>query len=134
MPGRIRTIEAVTLLLAFVSVGAGLWAMIDPHAFYANAATYPPYSRHFIHDIGAFQLGLGSCLVAGLLLRDALLAVLAGNAIGALAHLVGHVVDRSEGGKSSDPITFGVIAFAFVLLVAGRWRLVTSGRDRAHTA
>ena len=69
MASRGRIIEVPAGLLALVSLGAGLWAMVDPHGFYANAATYPPYSRHFIHDIGAFQIGLGSCLVAGLLVR-----------------------------------------------------------------
>jgi hypothetical protein len=119
MPARIGIIGALTALLALVSLGAGLWAMIDAASFYANAATYPPFSRHFIHDIGAFQIGLGSCLLAGLLVRDALLAVLAGNAIGALAHFAGHVVDRSEG-RGSDPVTFGVLALVFVALAIAR--------------
>jgi hypothetical protein len=122
MASRGRIIEVPAGLLALVSLGAGLWAMVDPHGFYANAATYPPYSRHFIHDIGAFQLGLGSCLVAGLLVRDALLAVLAGNAVGAIAHFVGHVVDRSVGGHASDPVTFGVLALVFAALTLARWK------------
>ena len=95
--------------------------MIAPHGFYEAAATYPPYNRHFIHDIGALLIGLGACLVAGLLVRDALLAVLAGNTIGAAAHFVSHVVDRSLGANASDPVTFGVLALVFAALTLTRW-------------
>jgi hypothetical protein len=116
-----RIIQAVTAVLALALLGLGLWAMIAPHGFYESAATYPPYNRHFIHDVGALLIGLGSCLVAGLLVRDALLAVLAGNTIGAVAHFVSHVVDRSLGANASDPVTFGVLALVFALLTSARW-------------
>jgi hypothetical protein len=118
---RIRIIRGVTAAIALLLVGVGLWAMIAPHDFYANAATYPPYNRHLVHDIGALLIGLGSCLVAGLLARDALLAVLAGNTVGAAAHFVSHVLDRSLGGNASDPVTFGVLALILALLTLGRW-------------
>jgi hypothetical protein len=117
-----RIVQVLTTVLALVLVGIGLWALLAPHAFYDSAATYPPYNRHLIHDIGAFALGLGACLVAGLVLRDALLAVLAGNSVAALAHFGGHLADRSMGGRASDPLTFGVLAFAFVTLTLARWR------------
>jgi hypothetical protein len=113
--------QGATALLALLLIGAGLWAMIAPHAFYSNAATYPPYNRHLIHDVGALVIGLGSCLVAGLLVRDALLAVLAGNTTGAAAHFVSHVLDRSLGGHASDPATFGVLALVLALLTLARW-------------
>ena len=115
-------IQAGTAVLALVLVGLGLWAMIAPHGFYETAATYPPYNRHFVHDIGALLIGLGACLVAGLLVRDALLAVLAGNTAGAAAHFVSHVADRSLGGNASDPVTFGVLALLFAMLTLARWR------------
>jgi hypothetical protein len=121
MPSRIRIIEAVTVVLALVSLGAGLWAMLDPHGFYENAARYPPYSRHFIHDIGAFQIGLGGCLVAGVLVRDALLVVLAGNTLGAVAHFAGHVADSNIGGGANDPVIFGVLALVFAALTMAHW-------------
>ncbi len=111
-------------VLGFVSIAAGLWAMVAPHSFYEQAATYPPYNRHFIHDIGAFQIGLGSCLVAALALSDALLVVLIGNALGAATHFVGHVADRSIGGSASDPFTFGGLAVVMVVLTFARWRTI----------
>ena len=101
---------------------SGLWAMVAPESFYASVALYPPYNRHFIHDIGAFMLGLGSGLGFALGLTDALLVALAGNAIGAVAHFVSHFVDRELGGTPSDPVTFGVFALLIVGLTVWRSR------------
>ena len=42
-------------LTALVLVGSELWAMLAPESFYAAIATYPPFNRHFIHDIGALR-------------------------------------------------------------------------------
>jgi hypothetical protein len=117
-----RIISACVAVLGVVSIGAGLWAMLAPHTFYDEVATFPPYNRHFIHDIGAFQIGLGSCLIAALAFTDALLVVLIGNALGAIAHFAGHVADRSIGGQSSDPYTFAVLAILIVGLTVFRWR------------
>jgi hypothetical protein len=126
-PPSTRVIRIGVAVLGCISLGAGLWAMIAPHSFYDQAATFPPYNRHFIHDIGAFQIGLGSCLFAALALADALLVVLIGNALGAVTHVVGHVADRSLGGQSSDPYTFGGLAIVMVALTVARWR--TMARD-----
>ena len=101
----------------------GLWAMLAPESFYASLAVYPPYNRHFIHDIGAFMLGLGTTLGLALALGDALFVALAGNAVGALAHFVSHAVDRELGGQPSDPLTFGVFAVLLVGLAAWRARM-----------
>jgi len=122
-----RIIRACVAVLGVISIGAGLWAMLAPHAFYDQVATFPPYNRHFIHDIGAFQIGLGSCLIAALAFTDALLVVLIGNALGAIAHFAGHVADRSIGGQSSDPYTFAVLAILIVALAVFRWRTSAPG-------
>lgn len=119
-----------TLLVAAFLVATGAWALISPHTFYAQIAHYPPYSRHLVHDIGAFELGLGACLLIGLVVQDALLAVLAGNAVGAGAHFVSHLLDRSIGGRPSDPLTVGLLALTTCLLVIGRGWLVWRGRWR----
>lgn len=119
-PIPIRVMQAAVAALALLSIGAGLWAMLAPRSFYVNAAPFPPYNVHFLHDIGAFQIGLGACLAAGLWLQDALLAVLAGNAIAGVAHFVAHVADRADGGHASDPYLFGVLAIVLVVLTAAR--------------
>jgi hypothetical protein len=126
-PIPIRVLQAAVATLALISIGAGLWAMTDSRSFYLNAAPFPPYNVHFLHDIGAFQIGLGACLLAGLRLRDALLAVLVGNAFAGVAHFVAHVVDRDLGGHASDPYVFGVLAVVLIVLTAAR---ATTGPTR----
>lgn len=126
-----RVIEASTGLLALLTLTAGLWAMIAPGSFYLTVAPFPPYSQHLIHDIGAFQIGLGACLAAGLLVQDALVAVLAGNALAGAAHFVSHVLDRFDGGHASDPATIGALALLLTLLTVLRW--ATSGTRRKPT-
>jgi hypothetical protein len=121
--------RAIVGLLGLALVGTGLWAMLAPESFYASVAVYPPYNRHFIHDIGAFNLGLGATLGFALVLGDALLVALAGNAVGALAHFVSHVVDRDLGGQASDPLVFGIVALLLVGLAA--WRARTVGLWRS---
>lgn len=98
-------------LLAF-----GLWAFFDPRAFYKGVATWPPFNKHFIHDIGAFQIGLGLTLLLALVRGDALFVALAGVGGGAAVHAAAHWIDRDLGGKSTDPWVMTVLA---VLLVAG---------------
>ena len=112
-------------LAALALMLPGLWAMLAPESFYASLAVYPPYNRHFIHDIGAFMLGLGATLGFALALGDALLVAVAGNAIGALAHFVSHLVDRELGGQPSDPLTFGI--FAVLLVGLAVWRARRAG-------
>jgi hypothetical protein len=110
-------------IAAVVLVGTGLWAMLSPESFYAAIATFPPFNRHFIHDIGAFQLGLAASLVLALIISDAFLVALGGNAVAAIAHFVSHVIDRELGGQPNDPLTIGL--FALVLLALTAWRART---------
>jgi hypothetical protein len=104
-------------------LGSGLFALLAPEVFYNLAALYPPYNRHFIHDIGAFMLGLGSGLALALVLTDALLVALAATAVGGVAHFLSHLADRELGGLPSDPVTFGV--FALVVVGLTIWRIRT---------
>lgn len=115
-------------LFGLALLGSGLWAMVAPESFFATVAQYPPYNRHFIHDIGAFMLGLGATLGFGLALGDALLVALAGNAVGALAHFISHAVDRDLGGQPGDPLTFGVFALLLVGLAVWRRRVIGLAR------
>jgi len=119
-----RLVAATTALIGLLSAAAGGWALAAPVTFYRLVAPFPPYGMHLIHDIGAFQLGLGACLLAGLLLRDALLAVLAGNSVGAIAHSASHLMDGADGGHSSDPFTIGALALLLAALTTARWVIV----------
>jgi hypothetical protein len=123
---RLLSAEGVLRLLVAVAalglIASGLFAMLAPESFFNVLAVYPPYNRHFIHDIGAFMLGLGAALGFALSLTDALLVALAANAVGAVAHFVSHFVDRELGGSPSDPLTFGVFALLMVGLTVWRFR------------
>jgi hypothetical protein len=124
--------RALIALAGLLLLGVGLWAMLAPESFYVIIATYPPYNAHFIHDIGAFQLGLGACLVLALVVADARLLALAGSAVGASAHFVSHLVDRNLGGQPSDPVTIGLFALLLVALTVWRARwLAMIGRTSA---
>jgi hypothetical protein len=110
-------------IAAVLLLGTGFWAMLSPESFYAAIATYPPFNRHFVHDIGVFQLGLGASLALALIVSDALLVALGANAVAASAHFVSHAIDRDLGGQPSDPLTIGL--FALVLLGLTAWRIRT---------
>jgi len=112
----VTPVRIATAALAATLAGVGLWALVEARSFYEVAATYEPFNPHFIHDIGAFALGLAGCLAAALVVRDGLLAALLGATTFGVAHFAAHVRDKDLGGNASDPVTFGVVALVFVLL------------------
>jgi len=118
----------VAALFGLFTFSLGVWALVDTSSFYENIAEFPPYNRHFLHDVGAFQMGLGAALLFALIWRgDAVLAVLGGAAVGGVAHWAAHVADEDHGGRASDPYTLGVIAL--ILVVAFAWRLLAGQRE-----
>ena len=120
-----RFVHVVAAGVGLVFVVAGVWAFVAPRSFFDNAVTFEPYNTHFIRDLGAFQLGLGAVLLLGTWARDALFAALAGVAVGAVAHLVGHIVDRDAGGQPAvDTAVFGLVAGLLVVATVVRARLV----------
>lgn len=106
--------KVIAALAAAFYLVFGIWAFAAPESFYENIATYPPYNEHLFHDLGAFQIGLGVAALAGLLLSNALAAVLAGVAAGSLLHGLSHIVDHGLGGRSSDPWTVGLVGLAIL--------------------
>jgi hypothetical protein len=121
-----RTFARVVAAVAAVFyIGSGVWAFAAPASFAANIAPYPPYNVHLWHDIGAFLIGLGVAALAGLVLSDALAAVLAGVAAASLLHGVSHIVDAGHGGRAIDPWAislFGLLTLAGFVAALGRRR------------
>jgi hypothetical protein len=103
-------------IAAVFYLGVGVWAFAAPLSFFENIGPYPPYNEHFIHDVGAFNLGLGAAAIAGLLFSDALVAVLTALAVASVMHEIAHITDRLLGGHPSDPYTLGGLA---VLVLVG---------------
>lgn len=109
-----KVARTVALVVGVSYVVSGLWAFLAPQSWFDTIGTYPPYNKHFVHDLGAFQLGLGATALLATLWRAPLLAALAANAIAAIFHFASHVIDRDLGGRAADPILMG--AFALVVV------------------
>jgi hypothetical protein len=132
MAARVDLVSSIVVgAFGLFTFAFGVWALVAPVSFYDNIAFFGQYNRHFIHDLGAFQLGLGAALLFAIVWRnDALLAVLGGAAVGASAHEFAHIKDYSLGGRDSDPWTIGLMAAILVATFVWRlrWRLrVNSG-------
>jgi hypothetical protein len=97
-PGR-GLVIAVILLAGGFMLAAGAWALFAAGSF-ADAAEFPRHT-HFVHDAGAFQLGIGATLLLALAWRDRL--ALAGLLVANSVHTVNHAVDLRLGGHSWDP-------------------------------
>ena len=119
-----RFVTIVLFLGALFFLLPGIWAFIAPHSFYDQLATFPPYNRHLVHDIGACQIGIGAALLLALRWGDAKFVALAGAVAGALVHLLSHIIDHDQGGADSDVFVFGLAAVALVAAAVARWQAV----------
>jgi PPOX class probable F420-dependent enzyme len=114
---------AVTLATGVLTVAAGVWALLAPRSF-AESVRFP-YGRHFIHDVGAFQIGIGATLLLALAWRDGLALALAGYLVGNSAHALSHLADLGIGGHGWDP--WALLALSAVTAVALGLRLRAIG-------
>jgi hypothetical protein len=117
-----RFVRGVALLAAAFYTLFGAWALLSPRSFFESVATFPPYNEHLLHDVGAFQLGLGAALFAALALRRTLVAALVGVAVASVLHAGAHAVDAHLGGRPSDPWVLGLLAALVVLALVVAWR------------
>jgi hypothetical protein len=101
-----HVIRVIGALLGVLSVVVGLWALVSPHGFSA-AVNFPPH-RHFVHDVGAFQLGIGVTLLLAMIWADAFMVAVAGYVVGGIAHTVSHVIDHDLGGSAVQTVVIGV--------------------------
>ncbi|HEX6675224.1 MAG TPA: PPOX class F420-dependent oxidoreductase [Actinomycetes bacterium] len=118
-----RFVTLVTLLAGLVTLAIGLWGFLAPRSF-ADAVQFP-YARHFVHDAGAFQVGIGATLLLALAWRDGLALALAGFLVGNTVHALSHVADRGLGGGGWEP--WALAAVSVVILVALVLRLRAIG-------
>lgn len=110
---------AVTALVGIATVGIGTWRLIDPVSF-AEVVQFHEH-QHFLHDAGAFQLGLGVTLLLALIWGDALATALAGFIVANTVHTVNHITDVDQGGSAAQAWALGAVSIA--LLVAFWLRL-----------
>ena len=121
---RSRFVRTVWWVSIMVFIGVGLWAFFSPRSFYDAAATYPPFNKHLLRDIGSFNFGLGAGLLAAMRFRDGLLVGLVAAAAAGLLHGLSHIIDAGDGGRDSDPIVFGLLAVVLIAAAVMRAREV----------
>lgn len=124
-----RFAQLVALLGGVTLVAFGAWAFFSPRSFYDTLAVFPPYNRHFIHDVGAFQIGLGAVLLLTRYGKDALFVALAGVSIGSAVHVVSHVLDRDIGGNPESDIP--MLTVLTLLLIGGAFAVRNGPRSDA---
>ncbi len=112
-------VRVLVALLGLAAMVIGVWALVAPSSF-SSAVDFPP-SEHFVHDVGAFQLGIGATLLLALIWSDALAVALAGYLVGGLAHTLSHVADADVGGSAVQ--SWSVLLLALLALVALVFRL-----------
>lgn len=127
---RNTVILVITALAAAFYLIFGIWPLLDARGFFDGVATFEPYNPHFLHDIGAFQVGIGATLAAALWKRhDAIFAALAGAGIGTAVHAGAHLSDKELGGQDSDVVVFALVAL--LLLGTALWRLMSARKMAA---
>jgi Pyridoxamine 5'-phosphate oxidase len=104
----------VTLLAGLFMTAAGVAALLAP-SWFADAAGFPRHT-HFVHDAGAFQLGIGITLLLAVAWRDGPALALAGLLMANTVHTINHAVDLDLGGRGSDP--WGLAALSLLTAVA----------------
>lgn len=108
--GRRRFVVAVVLLAGLSAATVGVWTLVAPGSF-ARLVQFPNH-EHFLHDIGAFQLGIGATLLLALIWSDALATALAGFLLANTVHTVNHVVDLDLGGRAWQAIALAAVSVA----------------------
>jgi PPOX class probable F420-dependent enzyme len=113
-------VVAVTLLAGLGTATTGVWSLTAPGSF-AKLVDFP-YHEHFLHDLGAFQLGIAAALLLALIWSDALATALAGFLLANTVHAVNHAIDLHLGGHAWDVWALAVLSLAAALALGLRLR------------
>ena len=111
------TVAGLTAVCGLLTAGLGAWALLAPRSF-ARFVDFPPYNEHLLHDVGAFQIGIGATLLLAPFWSDAVGLALVGFLVADAIHVANHSLDLHLGGHSSDPWLLGGLGiFAAVALL-----------------
>ena len=116
-------VTAAVLISGLVALAIGIWAFFAPASFAEFVAF--PYSRHLMHDVGVFQIGIGATMLLALLWADSIMVVLAGYVVGSGFHVVAHIIDRHIGGNIYETLGLGLLV---VIGLAGMYARARGGR------
>jgi hypothetical protein len=100
-------VSAVTIMSGGWMLAVGLWALVFPQSF-AEFIDFPPYNEHLLHDLGAFQIGIGASVLVALLWSDAIAVALLGYVVAGAIHTVNHGIDLDLGGHNIDAWFIGI--------------------------
>jgi hypothetical protein len=114
-------------VIGLVYVVTGAWSFLFPAYFYSAVANFSPYNPHLLHDVGAFQIGLGAVLVTAALSGKGLVAALVGVLAGSLLHLAAHLLDIQLGGPPTDLLILTLIVVVLAMALYMELR-----RSHAH--
>jgi hypothetical protein len=109
------------------TLAVGLWALLAPRSF-ADWIDFPPYAEHLLHDVGAFQIGIGLSLLAALAWSDAKSVALLGFGVAGVIHTVNHTIDLDLGGHSADVWLIGASTVLAGAALVVRFRTVRNRR------
>ena len=116
-------VTAAVIISGLFMLAFGIWAFFAPVSFAEFVAF--PCNRHLLHDVGAFQIGIGATALLALLWADSIMVVLAGYVVGSSFHLASHIVDRHLGGHGYDPLVLGIL---LVIGLVGMYARARAGR------
>jgi len=129
--------ETFVMIIAALSgtwmVAIGLWALLAPRSF-ANWIDFPPYAEHLLHDVGAFQIGIGLSLLAALVWSDAKTVALLGFVVAGVIHTVNHTIDLDLGGHTADTWFIGASTVVAGAALALRVRTIRNRRTAKEAA
>ena len=118
--GPLVTIALVVGAVAFLV--PGVWAFVAPVGFADTVATFDPYNRHYLHDLGAFQIGVGVAPLVALRWRDGAVIALSAFFAASAVHAISHFIDRDLGGRAADPYALSVVALVALVALVVRVR------------
>jgi hypothetical protein len=113
-------VRVTTVLLSALTFLTGMAALLVPKAF--AEFVHFPLSEHFVHDAGAFEVGIGATLATSLFWRDGYVVALSGFLVANTVHMINHIVDQHLGGSTWDPWGLGMISILTATALIARIR------------
>lgn len=128
-----REVGAALLVLGVATFAFGAWAFFAPHSFFENVAHFEPYNRHFTHDAGALQMGVGASLLLATRAQAAVVVALGGFVVFQALHVASHLLDRDLGGKPWLDIPFlGLLAVVGIGALRRAWADASSRTETSR--
>lgn len=125
----LRIVLVTCATLGLITLVLGIWAFVAPMSFFEVLAPFEPYNRHFLHDAGVLQIGVGVSMLLAAARRSPVEVALGGFVTFEALHVVSHVIDRDLGGRPAFDITA-----LTVLTLAGVAALIVGRRQRSDKA